>query len=271
MNISATQAKRDSQPDRSGFLAGSSDQRYADASEGSRAPDRRAGFTLIEILVVVAVLAILAAIAIPNLNLAQTRGKVARVVSDMRSFATAIEAYRVETSYKTPTNLSANAARRISHGDTKGYPNRQHFPWSSPAQPRRSYPDTYTRYEDMRWFTTPVAYITKLPTDIFQREQQVENQVAPVPPLIDYFPPNVVLSMRKTRLGADADDGNSGWLLVSYGPDETWGHQFGHFVTRPASPETWMHDYDPINGTRSRGNIYRFQKASANALNTFTR
>ncbi len=50
-------------------------------------------FTLIEILIVVAIIAILAAIAVPNFLEAQVRSKVSRTKSDMRSVATALESY----------------------------------------------------------------------------------------------------------------------------------------------------------------------------------
>src|SRR5688572_6112143 len=53
-------------------------------------------FTLIELLIVVAIIAILAAIAVPNFLEAQVRAKVSRVKADIRSMATAIESYAVD-------------------------------------------------------------------------------------------------------------------------------------------------------------------------------
>lgn len=59
-------------------------------------------FTLIELLIVVAIIAILAAIAVPNFLEAQARSKVARCKADMRSNATALEAYYVDNNSYPP-------------------------------------------------------------------------------------------------------------------------------------------------------------------------
>lgn len=56
----------------------------------------RTAFTLIELLIVVAIIAVLAAIAIPSLNNAQVRAKVARAQTDLRSLATALETYYLD-------------------------------------------------------------------------------------------------------------------------------------------------------------------------------
>src|SRR5512134_435367 len=64
---------------------------------------KQKGFTLIELLIVVAIIGILAAIAIPNLLTAMQRSKQKRTMADMRSIATAWEAYATD-------NNSYNAA-----------------------------------------------------------------------------------------------------------------------------------------------------------------
>lgn len=63
---------------------------------------RESGFTLIELLIVIAIIGILAAIAIPNLLNAVQRGKQKRTMSDMRTIATAIEAYAVDNNIYPP-------------------------------------------------------------------------------------------------------------------------------------------------------------------------
>src|SRR5512140_2962255 len=66
-------------------------------------------FTLIELLIVVAIIAILAAIAVPNFLEAQTRSKVSRCAADMRSIRTGIESYRVDQNHYPETDLGPNS------------------------------------------------------------------------------------------------------------------------------------------------------------------
>ncbi|MCX7766771.1 MAG: prepilin-type N-terminal cleavage/methylation domain-containing protein, partial [Candidatus Sumerlaeia bacterium] len=70
-------------------------------------PKIKKSFTLIELLIVVAIVVILALIAVPNYLEAQTRSKTARTRADMRAIAGAIEAYYVDNNdYPIGYNLA---------------------------------------------------------------------------------------------------------------------------------------------------------------------
>jgi type II secretion system protein G len=76
-------------------------------------PNPRRGFTLVELLVVVVVIGVLAAIAIPKFQNSKGKANAASLKSDLRNIATAQEAYFYENSTYT-TNLAALNANLTS-------------------------------------------------------------------------------------------------------------------------------------------------------------
>ncbi|CAN5450173.1 hypothetical protein BH09SUM1_BH09SUM1_06230 [soil metagenome] len=213
-------------------------------------------FTLIEILVVVAIISILAAIAIPNLLEAQTRAKVSRVKNDERVLATALEIYFV---------------------DHNRYPIRTKYP--DPEGNGFGAPDVLLRSEELSVLTTPIAYITTLPSDVF------ENRIAAPNNLLDYVPPVMLQHWRADKLAfpnsgdfdykrSDALVYDFGWGVFSVGPDREFGrftpNTVGKYPYR-SKATTYQLDYDPTNGTLSTGNIYRFQRNGATIANVFER
>jgi len=68
--------------------------------------ERARGFTLIEVLIVVAIIAILAAIMIPSLFSAIHRAKQKRAMSEIRGLATACNSYSTDTNIYPLANTS---------------------------------------------------------------------------------------------------------------------------------------------------------------------
>ncbi len=71
---------------------------------------RDEGFSLIELLIVVAIIGIIAAIAVPQLMNAMDRGRQRRSMADMRNIATANGTYRVDTSAYATTLVGLQPA-----------------------------------------------------------------------------------------------------------------------------------------------------------------
>ena len=68
---------------------------------------RKRGFTLVEIMIVVAIIVLLAAIAIPNLLRARLSANEATAIAAMRTLSTAMESFRAAQSPPAyPTNLT---------------------------------------------------------------------------------------------------------------------------------------------------------------------
>jgi len=62
---------------------------------------RRAGFTLVEIMIVVAIIALLAAIAVPGFLRARKRSQASRILNDLRMIDAAVDQYAIETNRST--------------------------------------------------------------------------------------------------------------------------------------------------------------------------
>lgn len=209
---------------------------------------KRGAFTLIELLIVVAIIAILAAIAVPNFLEAQVRAKVSRIKSDMRTSATALESYAVDNN-KYPVELPLSA-------------------------------DGYLSTISLSSLTTPIAYITSLAAmiDVFNRQDNTnlragfENGQPFLYGNYEFFGQNRNLGPKTFRA----------WGINSLGPDKRLGRSTAaaplasgtgligpwaenndpvYFGT-PAGGQNTAVDltdciYDPTNGTVSPGDIYR--------------
>ncbi|MBM3335628.1 prepilin-type N-terminal cleavage/methylation domain-containing protein [Candidatus Sumerlaeota bacterium] len=197
-----------------------------EATNKERRPLARA-FTLIELLIVVAIIAILAAIAVPNFLEAQVRSKVARVQNDMRSLSVALEAYRVDWDaipYWHSWVGTTAASRTVM---------RPGYFWIA--------------------LSTPVAYLSKPIEDAFVY-RGVHSQSVHAPGDGDLLDPYIQVHVGYVG-PVIANAGKTEYVGVSYGPDSAddtgGGGGAGYPYTRFALP------YDPTNGTASWGDIYR--------------
>ncbi|MBN1865858.1 prepilin-type N-terminal cleavage/methylation domain-containing protein [Candidatus Sumerlaeota bacterium] len=204
----------------------------------SRPPESRRSkfewhaFTLIELLIVVAIIAILAAIAVPNFLEAQTRAKASRARNDVRQIGVALESYRTDgTAY--PTMLEpgfAGGVAPLAGSDLKW--------WYVPNS--LSTPIAYLTNADLRCpFGGDLPRQGDFPDAIWGR-YSYEN-VAELASKVSDFP------LLDGKYGPSADPLNriGAWRVLCIGPDRAWN---------PMAP------YDPTNGSVSGGNLLRSQR-----------
>ena len=62
---------------------------------------KRGGFTLVEIMIVVAIIALLAAIAVPGFLRARKRSQASKIINDLRMIDSAMDQYAIEYAKKS--------------------------------------------------------------------------------------------------------------------------------------------------------------------------
>lgn len=207
-------------------------------------PLREKAFTLIELLIVVAIIAILAAIAVPNFLEAQVRSKISRTRADIRTVATGLESYAVDNSkYPVPRMVAFQTAGSQLSG--------------SQFIPGGAHPATGGGLAS--GLTSPVAYLSSAKLkDIFGVGVFDEDHNDLMYQNIDYwYNPGVLFAESGNPLNLTSLDGQPGipvgyfktiygpWKVASIGPDKTYNGG--------------KHPYDSTNGTISGGDIFRSQ------------
>src|SRR3954464_14679702 len=82
---------------------------------------RRGGFTLVEIMIVVAIIALLAAIAVPGFLRARKRSQASKVLNDLRLISGAVDQYAIENSKTTGFALETQDWTNYLKKDTQLY------------------------------------------------------------------------------------------------------------------------------------------------------
>src|SRR5262245_44362778 len=81
----------------------------------------RGGFTLVEIMIVVAIIALLAAIAVPHFLRARKRSQATRILEDLRMIDSAIDQYAIETNKTSGANVDWTDVQRYLKQGTQLY------------------------------------------------------------------------------------------------------------------------------------------------------
>ena len=111
---------------------------------------KHAGFTLVEIMIVVAIIALLAAIAVPGFLRARKRSQASKILNDLRMIDAAVDQYAIETNRTTnfvvPVTDWTNYVKKDSilyntganlFGDVLRFSDGRYHPYSASRRLRR--------------------------------------------------------------------------------------------------------------------------------------
>ena len=82
---------------------------------------KRAGFTLVEIMIVVAIIALLAAIAVPGFLRARKRSQASKVINDLRLISGDVDQYAIENAKTSGATVSVEDWTNYLKKDTQLY------------------------------------------------------------------------------------------------------------------------------------------------------
>jgi len=207
----------------------------------------RTAFTLIELLIVVAIIAILAAIAVPNFLEAQTRAKVSRARADLRTLSTGLETY---------------------HLDNNTYPRQN-------TQGTVFQVGTVAANITLERLTTPISYLSgeSVFYDPFKPKLSMQGADLNTPQQKSDLPENEQKAFEFYHYSARQPNGGSSWRLTEV-PNPSW------YILAAAGPAAVHYNltayinamkqdnnanriksnsiiYNATNGTVSRGSVWR--------------
>lgn len=203
---------------------------------------RLKAFTLIELLIVVAIIAILAAIAVPNFLEAQVRAKVSRAKTDMRTLDIGLSAYAIDFNRFPPGRMSDNAQNSFG------------------VWPIRM----------VHELSTPVSYVTSTDApDPFGPDKTAFKTKTTERLSYGYYSFDGLANSAWYAMMASNGAPVNNWVfckgfqLESWGPDKThdaatWLVQGAEYFVNIGEPDYLGRIYDPTNGTISRGDVVRF-------------
>ncbi len=212
--------------------------------------EKDVGFTVIELLIVIAIISIIAAIAVPNLMSANIRAKVSGVKADMGSIAIALEDYKVDYgeypkdprfSRSTPYALDVIAEPNQAFDGEDG---------TDPADDNDAIGLAYLVYPEAGLEST---YLKRIAGDPFNNDGEEDWDGSSGAHNHHYLYYTGKWSDSGPVNCTSSTDSPQHWALVSYGPDKD--QDITSYVNAKNAVNDGTNLYNPDNGITSSGDI----------------